>query len=79
MLKIIIIILASVLLCVILMGLRATLGDAPLMIDHLAHLTSEGMMAQQGVCIGWPPRSISLDFKACAPPGFRHLLALFDK
>lgn len=66
MLKIIITILASELLCVILVGLRATLEYAPLMIDHLTPLTSEGMMAQQGVCIGWPPRSINLSFKACA-------------
>lgn len=66
MLKIIITILASEQLCVILVGLRATLEYAPLMIDHLTPLTSEGMMAQQGVCIGWPPRSINLSFKASA-------------
>lgn len=64
MLKIVIIILGSVLLCVILVGLRATLEDAPLMIDHLTHLASEGMMAQQGVGIEWPPGSISPGFKA---------------
>lgn len=71
--------LCVILLCVILVALRATLEDAPLMIDHLSHLTSEEMMAQQGVCIGWPPSSISLGFKACAPPCFRHLFALLDK
>lgn len=78
MLKIIITVLASVLLCVILVGLGATLEYAPLMTDHVTRLTTEGMMAQQGVCIRWPPRSMGLSFKAWAPPGFRHLLALLD-